>query len=114
MVTFEKEFEDVSILVEGKLATASLRIEAQIDIEFDPNYGADADGNRGMPMTFINSNILEPINAYLYNEDGEVSKTPIKIKWEDISPETRREIESTADEFGYEQSSDGPEPDDYE
>lgn len=36
------------------------------DFEYDPNYGADADGNRGMPMWFIEG----PGNFEIYNGDG--------------------------------------------
>jgi len=32
--------------------------EVEIEAYYDPNYGADADGNRGMPRTEINVAIL--------------------------------------------------------
>lgn len=30
-----------------------LEVDVEVDVYYESNYGADADGNRGMPMTFI-------------------------------------------------------------
>lgn len=41
--------EELEFEVNGKL----YRIDVEVKFVTDPNYGADADGNRGMSMTFL-------------------------------------------------------------
>jgi hypothetical protein len=56
-------------------ATIHAKAACQIDIETDSNYGADADGNRGVSKDFYGDNLeVEPeqLDLRLIDEDGNV------------------------------------------
>lgn len=65
---------------------------AQVEYEFiyDPKWGADADGNRGIPMTDIECSDVESI----YDE---TNKKDIKEK--DLSKNAQKAMEKAIDEF---------------
>ena len=50
---------DTEIEVYGEIVP--VRFERHFEIAYDSNYGADADGNRGMPMTFVEDDYAEDI-----------------------------------------------------
>jgi hypothetical protein len=46
----------------SKRITVEIDLEAEAEVVCDPRYGADADGNRGVPMTFVE-------DVVIFNED---------------------------------------------
>lgn len=64
----------------------SFEIEAIFSVEYDSDYGADADGNRGIPVHFVTLESFKILDAK--NLKNDLTKT---IETED--PELFKEIE---------------------
>ena len=62
----------------------------------DPSYGADADGDRGVPMDFIDEDEAEGITILCWEENGarEVVRKP-----EDLPPEQRGLLAAEIDDY---------------
>lgn len=64
-------------------------VEATFHYESANNYGADADGNRGTPMTF-----LDDFEFSIYNEVGEEITDTIKSKDQDLYKRIANDVEA--------------------
>ena len=73
-------------------------IEAEYTFAHDSNYGADADGNRGVPMTF-----LDDYRFYIYDENGDDVTDKIERLFPSMYAEIEQEVvdrsEGECDEF---------------
>lgn len=83
-----------TIQIEHKDREFSVEISAVL--VHDGNYGADADGNRGMPMDFIEDVTVESVAA----NDGEP-----------VPDEVKKEVEALAEKRADDHDWEVPEPD---
>ena len=85
-------------LISGKEVTA----EVEATFINERNYGADADGNRGIPMTFLEDiNLTVPITDPEWNEDDH--KVPLT---EDEKKEAETLLIKVAEEYDWEEQAD--------
>jgi hypothetical protein len=71
--------------------------------EYDPHYGADADGHRGMPMTFHAD--ADPEDITINHED--CPSTPL----DEESRERQAEILAALDQWMKDHDAEAPDPD---
>ena len=67
-----------SVIIELKVKGELVEYEADLDISVvhDAHYGADADGNRSMPMTFIDEVIINSLRNTVTGEIIPEDKVP--------------------------------------
>lgn len=71
---------------EGNTTGRTVPVEIEYDLEVDKNYGADADGNRGIPrVVSIPTRIHVPDEKSLLKEELEQVKADAEAAFEEIN-----------------------------
>lgn len=83
--TYKNDFN----LFESDTRIVNVEFTANASLSHDPNYGADADGNRGIPQDFIDDMILDPKSIEISYEYNGKEKT---IKFENLSSRNQEHI----------------------
>jgi hypothetical protein len=74
-------------------------VDGVADVTTDRNFGADADGNRGVSMDFVEDVKINSIHEIIYNEDEATTK---EINYNDLPADVQEYIEEYIGECGEE------------
>ena len=80
MKVSDKSYQDFEIRFEYKGEWAEYSADVQITFYVEKDWGADADGNRGVTRTLIQDVKIENIHKEIYDSPGS-----IKTHWEQVT-----------------------------